>query len=348
MKEILPSGKLPQKVLKRLLDRYAPEGPGVIVGPGIGLDAAVISPRGRRLIAKTDPITFVAGDIGAYAIDINANDIAVMGGVPRWFLAAILLPQGSSTVGTAQEIFAQISRACRKNGVTLCGGHTEITPAVNRPVVVGQMIGELRGERIITAAGARAGDDIILTKGIAIEAVSIIARELKSELERLGFTGRFIARCRNYVKNPGISVIKEAGILLRYKTHAMHDPTEGGLAGALYELAQASNCGILIYRELVNELPEAVRICKALGLDPMGAIASGSLVAAIDAADTRKALTALAKAGIRAWRIGRITAKRFGITEVDETGAPRPLTFFERDEIARLLGGKKITGRSIP
>ena len=142
-----------------LLGRFAAtKDSRVLVGAGIGLDAAAIRLGDRVLVAKTDPITFVADEIGTYALLINANDLATMGAKPKWFLATVLLPAHSTTASSVTHLFGQLHRICRSLHVSLCGGHSEITDAVTRPVVVGCLLGECAPSRIVTAAGARVGD----------------------------------------------------------------------------------------------------------------------------------------------------------------------------------------------
>lgn len=336
-KRALGTGKLPIKLLERLLKRYARPGRGVIVGAGIGIDATVIDFKGGYLIAKTDPITFVADDIGLYAIHINANDIAVMGGTPGWFLATVLLPEGTSGFRAVEKVFSEMHKACSSIGVSLCGGHTEITRAVRKTVVVGQMLGTVSKERLVTAEGARAGDDLILTKGIAIEATSIMAREKGKELLRKGLSPGFIRRCRDFIRRPGISVLKDAAAALRSgRVHAMHDPTEGGLSTGLHELAIASGKGVVVEKELIPVYPETGRLCAIFRIDPMGSIASGSLLAAVDPRDTGKVIKGLKEAGVPACRIGRVTAKEEGV-RISERGKTRPLKMPERDELARIF-----------
>ena len=234
----LPIGKVPVDLLRRLLARFAKtRDPSVVVGAGIGLDAAAIRIGGRVLVAKTDPITFVSDEIGTYALLINANDLATMGATPKWFLATVLLPVRATTASSVNSLFAQLHTICRRLRISLCGGHSEITDAVTRPVVVGCLLGECAPSKIITAAGARIGDAILLTKGLAIEAVSILAREGASEIRRR-HGARFLARCRRYLTTPGLSVLKEAQFAMALGgVHAMHDPTEGGLSSARYDTA---------------------------------------------------------------------------------------------------------------
>jgi hydrogenase maturation factor len=332
---LLP-GKLPINILDRLLKKYTSSDTSVVVGPSIGIDAAVIRFGESYLIAKTDPITFVARDIGFYAININANDIAVMGGKPKWFLATILLPEDGATNRMAEDIFSQLSRACRGIGVALCGGHTEITFGIDRPIVIGQMLGEVKKDKLITAAGARLGDDIILTKGIAIEATSIIAREMGKALKRR-FTDGFIKRCIGFTKKPGISVLKDADTaIIKGDIHAMHDPTEGGLATGLHELATASNVGAVVDKDAITILPECKRLCDYFGLDPLGLIASGALIITLDPKHSGRVLRGLDKEGIKASVIGKVVSKKNGI-KLLEDGKKRVLKPFDRDEITKII-----------
>ncbi len=338
---VLPTGKLSVALLRRLLARGARRRDRrLVVGPGIGLDAAVIDLGPRYLVAKTDPITFLSGlsgDLGAYVLTINANDLAVTGATPRWFLATILLPARATRAREVTRLFAHIRRSCRRLGVTLSGGHTEITDAVTRPVVAGCLLGECPKGRLITAAGAKVGDALLLTKGIPIEAVSVLARE-RSERIRRQFGAAFLARCRRYVTKPGISVLRDAAVALRAGgVHAMHDPTEGGLSAALSELAEASEVGLQVDLAALRILPEGTKLCKLFGLNPLGAIASGALL--ISAASTRAdgMLRRLSRAGIPAARIGLVVPRRHGVRLTLENGRTKPLPRFPVDELARIL-----------
>ncbi len=333
----LPMGKLPVDLLRRLLARYAKvRDPRVIVGPGIGLDAAVIRLDKRTLVAKTDPITFVSDEIGAYALLINANDLAATGATPKWFLGTVLLPSRSATSSSVERLFTQLRTTCRRLGVTLCGGHSEVTDAVTRPVVVGCLLGECAPDNIVTAAGARVGDAVLLTKGLAIEAVSILARERADEIVRR-HGARFLARCRCYLTNPGLGVLREARVAITAGgVHAMHDPTEGGLSAALYELAEAAGVGLRIEAERIRILPEAARLCSDFGLDPLGAIASGALVICIDPASEKRTVKRLRRAEIPVARVGTVVSRRNGVTLI-ENGRARPFPRFAVDEVARLF-----------
>jgi hydrogenase maturation factor len=331
-----PVGKLPFKTLERLLKRNKIKDPRVIVGPGIGEDAAVIDTGGSRyLIAKTDPITFTADQIGWYAVHINANDIATKGARPLWYLATLLLPEELTTDDLAERIFQDTLKACKSIGVSLVGGHTEITTGLSRPIVVGQMLGEVDKTRLIRTDGARKGDVIVLTKGIAIEGTAVVAREREAEmLQILG--ERTLARCRRFMHRPGISVLKEALTASQYgSVNAMHDPTEGGLATALHEVAWAARVGLLIRAEAVPVFPETQAICNHYQLDPMGLIASGALLIVAAADQVKNLLSRLREERIPATIIGEVTDKSKGVKLLTAEGLC-DLPLYEQDELTKI------------
>ncbi len=336
MSGFLPVGKLEMDYLEQLLARYTQVNERVVVGAAVGEDATVIDFGDRYLVAKTDPITFATEEIGWYAVNINANDVATTGAIPRWFLATLLLPEGGTDRAMVEGIFSQLSDACRQLGVSFCGGHTEITYGLDRPIVVGQMLGEVERDKLVTTAGAQVGDALILTKGIAIEATSIIAREKARELANK-YSADFIDRCRGFLRRPGISVVREAQIATaEARVHAMHDPTEGGLAMGLCELAQAADVGVLVHQERIEVLPETALLCADYGLDPLGVIASGSLLIVLSPEDSTRVVEKLAEAGIAAAAIGKVVAKEEGL-KLMAGGVARDLPYFERDEITKLF-----------
>jgi hydrogenase expression/formation protein HypE len=250
------TGKLPPSVLAPLLRRIPRRDPRVVLGSGIGEDAAVIdflaspfpegtSPGGERLlIAKTDPITFATDLIGWYAVHVNANDVACAGATPRWFLATALLPerwQEAQVTG----LFDQLVEACSALGISLVGGHTEVTGGLERPVVVGCMLGEVERSRAVQTGGGRPGDALILTQGIALEGTAVLAREAHEQLRARGVPADTITRAQQLLFKPGISVVGAAQALCSAVpppdgVHSLHDPTEGGLASGLWEVDRKS------------------------------------------------------------------------------------------------------------
>lgn len=334
----LPVGKLRAELLQALFDKYAPLDERVVIGPKIGEDAAVIAMGDRYLVATTDPVTFATDEIGWYALQVNANDLAVRGARPRWFLATLLLPEQATTDASVEQIFSQLGRACEELEVSLVGGHTEVTHGLGRPIVVGTMLGEVGRDRLVTTGGARVGDVLLLTKGIPLEGAAIIAREREAELVRRGVPPGLVERARNFLHWPGLSVVREAMLASELgRVRAMHDPTEGGLATALWELAEASQIGLRVERERIPLLPEGERLCREFGLDPLGTIASGSLLLTLAPADATPVLSACAREGIACADIGQVVPRADGVTLV-EGGRPGPMPTFPQDEIAKLFG----------
>lgn len=335
MSRIFPVGKLPLELMQRLLDFPIPD-PRVQLGPGIGLDAAVVEMGDRYLVVKADPITFATDAIGWYAVQINANDIATTGARPRWMMAILLLPEGRTDSDLVERIFQQLRSACEALGVILIGGHSEVTYGLDRPIVAGFMLGEVSPDRLITPRGARVGDRVILSKPIAIEGTSVIAREKREELLPV-FGEAFLDRCADFLYTPGISVLEDARIAIEAgRVHAMHDPTEGGLTTGLWELAQAAGLGIRVDGNAVPIYPETLALCRHYGLDPWGLLASGSLLIAAPPEDAQTIRDALIRSGRPAAIIGELRPPEEG-EWIERSGRREPLQPFPRDELARLF-----------
>lgn len=331
----LSAGKLPAELLGRLLERNAALSERLVIPPRVGEDAAVIAleDSDRYLVVGTDPITFVTEDLGFYVVTINANDVATLGARPLFFSCVLLFPEGFASSGV-ERVFSEIRRACVDAGIAWVGGHTEITPAVAHPVAVGQMIGEVSREGLVRKDRMEVGDKLLLTKALAVEAVSIIARERADEV-RSAHGEAFLERATGFLHRPGISVVAEALAACSaggLELHAMHDPTEGGLSGGLYELAAASGKGLRIDRDRVPVYPEARALCQQFGLDPLGVIASGSLLLAAAAGAADRIGEALRRRGVDCTQIGEVVAEE-GCTYADGTELPR----FSADEITKLF-----------
>src|ERR1035437_888053 len=181
-KRVLPVGKLPPEHLRSLLMHLPKQDPRLLVGPQIGEDAAVIDAGDRYLVVSTDPVTFATDQIGRYSVHINANDVAVMGARPLWFFAVMLLPESRTTPELAEAIMADVQTTCEELGITVAGGHTEVTQGLDRPILIGQMLGEVSPERLVRKSRIAVGDLILLTRSVAIEGTAILAREKAEQL----------------------------------------------------------------------------------------------------------------------------------------------------------------------
>ena len=334
----LPLGKLKIDFLESLLPQSHNLDARIIVGARVGEDAAVIDFGETYLVAKSDPITFATDQIGWYLVCVNSNDIAAMGAVPKWLLVTILLPEGRATEALISDIMAQITTACEHFNIALCGGHTEVTYGLDQPIVIGQMLGEVKKERLIISSGAREGDDLILTKGLGIEATSIIAREREPELLEK-FSPTFLDRAKDYLTFPGISVLKDA--LTAADTggvHAMHDPTEGGVATAIHELGYAANLGAVVWEEELFLSEETEQLCQEFQLNPLGVISSGALLIAAECTKSRDIVSALGAKDIPCRIIGRFQPPEDGLWLEGTDGRRQLLPIFETDEITKIFG----------
>ncbi|KAB2834887.1 MAG: hydrogenase expression/formation protein [Candidatus Brocadia sp.] len=331
-----PVGKLDIRLLEKLLNSNPITDPRIIVGPRIGEDAAVIDFGKKYLVAKTDPITFTTHRIGWYAVNVNANDIATMGATPKWFLATLLLPEGKTNRKLVTRIFQDIMKSTQKLNIALCGGHTEISYKIDRPIVVGHMLGEVERDKLVVSSNAKPGDDLLLTKGVAIEGTAIIARE-KFAFIRKHLGARFLKRAQAFIDKPGLSVVADALLANTVASiHAMHDPTEGGLSTGILELTKASGTGAIIYAEKIPCYTETDEICKLFGIHPLGLIASGSLLIALHPADTNKVVAILGKNGIACTQIGKLTKKTDGLRLLTK-GKLVSMPTFKVDEITKVL-----------
>lgn len=308
----LIAGKLPADLLADLLAKLPIRHPQLLLGPAVGEDAAVIDfapGSDRLLVAKSDPITFATDEIGYYAVNVCANDLAVTGATPRFYLPTLLLPVGSADETMVRHIFSQIGAACAKLNLVVVGGHSEVTPSVNQPVIAGTMLGEVSRDGYLSSRGCRAGDVVLLAGQVPIEGASIIAREKRADLLTRGWSVADVDKAASFLHDPGISVMLPAQIAVQSgKVTAMHDPTEGGVATGLYELAVAAGVGMEINLDAIPTSPLAAKLCATYGLDPLGTIASGALLATCAPEDAQRLLDAWAQAGWSGALIGRMIA----------------------------------------
>ncbi len=334
----LPAGKLPPELLRQFLRGMPAPPPDVVLGAAVGEDAAVLDLGGDELlVAASDPITFGSAQLAHDLLAVNENDLVTTGARPRWLVTTFLLPEGIDAGGAAQ-LLDDLVQAARAHDVALVGGHTEITVGLDRPMAIGCLLGTAPRGGVVRTSGARVGDAVILTGGVAIEGTAILAEEHAPALQARGIAPEVIAAAADLRRDPGIAVRGAAEILLqdRAAVHAMHDPTEGGVITALHELAEAAQVGLAIDRDAIPVYPECRIICDALGLDPLGLIASGALLAAVDPAAADRALARLRRGGIDAARIGWIVERDAGTTFAADD-AKIPLPTFARDELARYL-----------
>ena len=326
----IPAGKLPIELLGPLLGEVDLP-PEVRLGPAIGEDACAIDVPAGVLVASTDPITLVGPSIGRFAVIVNANDVAVMGARPRWFLATILLPLGT-TETEVQALFGGMRVGLGEVGAALVGGHTEITGAVNQPVVVGQMLGVAENGRFVSTAGVRPGDVIVQVGVAPVEGAAVLAAEAVDRLAELD--AAITVAAARAIDDPGISVVEAAVTAADLGATALHDPTEGGIAAGLHELAAAGGVALRVDRSRILWFGPGVAVCRAVGADPWATLASGSLLAAFAPNDAAGAVETLAARGHAVAVIG---AAEEGQGVRDLVG--QPIGWPARDEVVRVLSG---------
>ena len=323
---LLPAGKVAPDFLAQLIETTLPS--EVVLGPRIGEDACAIEIEAGTLVAATDPITLTGAGVGAHAVAVNANDVAVTGARPRWFLACVLLPEGS-TREDAKALFAGMRRTLDEVGATLVGGHTEVTGAVRQPLVVGQMLG-ITTERTVPTGGLRPGDAVVQIGPAPVEGAAVLA-DILPPVRLAAVSARALEAARSALDSPGILVVEPALVAARAGASALHDPTEGGLSAGLHEMADASGVAIAVKPDRILWFEPGTALCAAAGLDPWGTLASGTLLAGFAPDRVDAAVHDLASAGHRVSVIGRAECGR-GVTLVGSG----PLARFDRDELNRL------------
>ena len=296
-------GKVPESVLKRSVFRQIhARRPEVVLGAGIGEDCAAVKlAPDETLVLSTDPITGTVQDVGTLAIQVTLNDLASAGAEPVGVLLTVLLPE-SVEEPELKVMMAQVEAACAGANVQILGGHTEVTAVVNQPVITVCGVGKVQDGRVVSTAGARSGMDILVTKWVGIEGTSILAKEKETEL-RTRFSAPFIEQAKAFDRY--ISVLPEAKVAVRFNVGAMHDVTEGGIFGALWEMAEASGVGLEIDLKKIPIRQETIEICEFFGINPYQLISSGCMLMA--AKDGNMLVRELERAGIPASVIGKAT-----------------------------------------
>ncbi len=297
-------GKVPENVLKRsVIKQLHYRRDEVIVGPGIGEDCAALALEPDEMVVmSTDPITGTTKDIGKLAIQITANDLASAGAEPIGVLLTILLPDGTREIAL-KRIMEQMELACRDAKMQILGGHTEVTKVVNQPVVSVTGVAKAKKGQLVTTAGARPGMDIVVTKWIGLEGTTILSKEKEAELKE-HFPEEFVDTAISFEQY--LPVIPEAAVAVKSGVGAMHDVTEGGIFGALWEMAEASDVGLEIDLKKIPIRQETIEVCEYFDVNPYGLISSGSMLMAAE--DGEKLVDRLARAGIPASVVGKAVA----------------------------------------
>lgn len=296
-------GKIPEAVLKRsVLNQIGHRRDEVLVGPAIGEDCSVLAvAEDEVLVLSTDPITGTVQDIGTFAVHITANDIASNGAEVIGIMLTILLPDQTSE-GELRTAMQDIEKACKKLNIEIIGGHTEVTKAVNQPIITVTGVGKMKRSEMIKTAGARPGQEIVMTKWAGLEGTAIIAAAREAELGKK-YSQSFLDGAKKMIDY--ISVVPEAMVARACGVTSMHDVTEGGIFGALWEIGAASKVGLEVDLKKILLKQETVEICEFYDINPYMLISSGCMLIITEQANLL--VEKLKAVGIAAAVIGRIT-----------------------------------------
>lgn len=322
-------GKIPESTLKKvILEQLGAERDEVLIGPGIGEDCAALKlEEGEVFVLSTDPITGADKEAGRLAVHVTANDLISSGAEPVGLMLTVLLPPETKEK-ELRQLSSEVQEECVKLGIAVIGGHTEVTDAVRKPLISVTGVGKVREDRLLSTKGARPGQDIVVTKYIGLEGTGIIARE-QEDLLRKRFSAEFLEEakaCLDYV-----SVVPEGKIAGAYAS-SMHDITEGGIYGALWEVAQASGVGLEVTIEDIPVKQHTVELCEFFDLNPYQLISSGSMLITTDHGNAL--VRALEQEGIKASVIGRTTDSKDKIIYRD--GKAASLEAPKQDELYKI------------
>jgi hydrogenase maturation factor len=302
----LPPGKIPIDLLKEVVFKnLGADRTEVVLGPAAGIDGAVLDVGSKNAIVSMDPITGAVERIGWEAININANDVATFGVEPAFFFSCLLLPENADSE-IVQTIATQMNAAAKQLGIAIVGGHCESTPGLSNPIVVGCTMGLTEKGKYVTAAGAKSGDKLILTKSAGIEGTAILASDREEQLKKV-FSPKVLDSAKSFYNQ--ISIVKDA--LTAYRTggaHAMHDPTEGGILNGIHEMADAAGLGVRVFEEKIAVEPETAKICRFYEIDPLQLIGSGALLIAAEPEAEKKIVDGLSQEHIYAEVIGEFNS----------------------------------------
>ncbi|MCP8316465.1 MAG: AIR synthase family protein [archaeon] len=326
----LPIGKIPKELLEKYVLKFTGErSKSVIQGPKFGLDFAVIKLDEEYMIVSSDPVTGVEKEVGWYAVNVSANDVATSGSKPMYLESVILLPQGSK-IEDVMSISKQIHRAAKELGISIVGGHTELTPRLERKIVITTAFSFAKS--YVTAADVKEKDVILMTKTAGIEGTSILADIFKERLSKLG--DKVIMKALRMMRR--ISIVKEA--IKAFDTgfvHAMHDATEGGVLEGIYEMSVASNLGFIVYEKAIPIALETEMICKALRINPLKLMSSGTLLLAVDPSGVDLVCDELRKIGVQVSQIGHF--KKGKRIFIEKDGSESIIKESVIDELWKLL-----------
>ena len=330
----LPVGKLDTDLLREIVFKHIHhKRKEVLVRPGVGEDCATLDFDQYECVMSTDPITAAISEIGLLAIHITCNDIASNGVEPLGIMLAVMLPVGT-TAAEIETIMKQAAEVSQSLGVEIIGGHTEITPAVNRPVIVSTAIGRTVAGGSQRAQNMRPDDVILMTKQAGLEGTGIIASDFADQLSGV-LTQEEIAEAKNYLNQ--VSVVKEGVAAGNMGTAGMHDITEGGILGAVWELSEIAGVGVELSEAAIPVSDITKKVCAHFGIDYLRLISSGCMMIIVHPDRERAVADAIEAAGVCVRRIGRVRGRGEPRELIGVDGVRRPIDPPESDELYKVV-----------
>ncbi|MBO4991075.1 MAG: AIR synthase family protein [Firmicutes bacterium] len=330
----LPVGKLDTDLLREIVFKHIHHKRAeVLVRPGVGEDCATLDFDRYECVMSTDPITAAISEIGRLAIHITCNDIASNGVEPLGIMLAVMLPVGT-TAREIETIMKQAAEVSESLGVEIIGGHTEITPAVNRPVIVSTAIGRTVAGGSQRAQNMRPGDAILMTKQAGLEGTGIIASDFADQLTSV-LTEDELNEAKGYLKM--VSVVKEGVAAGTMGTAGMHDITEGGVLGAVWELSEIAGVGVELEEAKIPVSSVTRKVCEHFGINDLRLISSGCMMIIVHPDREQAVADAIRAAGVSVTRIGRVTGFGEPRVMIDAEGERRTIDPPESDELYKVV-----------
>lgn len=331
----MKEGKLDNEVLERsVLSKIKTETPDILLGPGVGEDCGAIRFGEEACVVTTDPITGATKGSGRLAVHVSCNDLASSGAEPTAVTVTILAPT-HATLEDIEALMEEIAEASDEIGVAVIGGHTEVTSAVTRMVLSVTALGRVPVGELISTAGAKAGDWIYMSKTAALEGTVIIAAEKSEQLEGL-LEQKDMDELAQL--QASLTVMPEGRIGRKTGVNAMHDVTEGGILGALWEVCEASDKGCTVWGSEIQVARVTRKLSEIFDFNPLNLIGSGSMLMTISPDKAQLLEAEAARSGVALRRIGIIeedaAVRRLigGDVEIETIGKP------DVDPLYRVLG----------
>ncbi|MDR2088321.1 MAG: AIR synthase family protein [Clostridiales Family XIII bacterium] len=330
---MLKIGKLDNNLLEDIVFRHIRHRrQEVLTRPGVGEDCAVVDFGAYECVLSTDPITAAAAQAGPLAIHVSCNDIAASGVAPLGVLLAVLLPEGTREE-EVRELMRRAAEAAAELDVEIIGGHTEITASVTKPVIISTAIGRAAKGAAQSAKDMRPGDCLLLTKRAGLEGTGILASDFKHRLAGVLSDAELIEAEAMLSR---VSVVCEGVIAGRIGTAGMHDVTEGGVLGAVWEMCEISGTGAEIREKAIPVAPVTRKVCAHFGLDSLRLISSGSMLIAARPAKKDALMAAIGEAGVEITCIGAVRERGEGVRIVGGDGVRRSVDPPGADEIYKV------------